>query len=30
LGARQELSVVTTAQTNRLRALLLGGADTGA
>jgi hypothetical protein len=28
LGARQELSVVTTAQTNRLRALLLGGADT--
>jgi transposase len=28
LGARQELSVVTSAQTNRLRALLLGGADT--
>ena len=28
LGARQELTVVTTAQINRLRALLLGGDDT--
>ena len=28
LGTRHELTVVTTAQTNRLRALLLGGADT--
>jgi len=28
LGARHELTVVTTAQTNRLRALLLGGGDT--
>ena len=28
LGARQELTVVTTAQLNRLRALLLGGHDT--
>ena len=28
LGARHELSVATTAQTNRLRALLLGGEDT--
>ena len=28
LGARHELTVVTTAQTNRLRALLLGGEDT--
>jgi transposase len=28
LGARHELTVVTTAQTNRLRALLLGGDDT--
>jgi transposase len=27
LGTRHELSVVTTAQTNRLRALLLGGGD---
>jgi transposase len=27
LGARQELAVATTAQTNRLRALLLGGED---
>jgi transposase len=28
LGTRHELTVVTTAQTNRLRALLLGGGDT--
>ena len=28
LGARHELTVATTAQTNRLRALLLGGEDT--
>jgi hypothetical protein len=28
LGARHELTVVNTAQTNRLRALLLGGGDT--
>ena len=28
LGTRHELTVVTTAQTNRLRALLLGGQDT--
>jgi transposase len=28
LGTRHELTVVNTAQTNRLRALLLGGADT--
>ena len=28
LGARQELTVVTTSQVNRLRALLLGGDDT--
>ena len=28
LGTRHELSVATTAQTNRLRALLLGGQDT--
>jgi transposase len=28
LGARQELTVVTTSQLNRLRALLLGGDDT--
>jgi transposase len=28
LGTRHELSMVTTAQTNRLRALLLGGGDT--
>jgi hypothetical protein len=28
LGARHELTVATTAQTNRLRALLLGGDDT--
>ena len=28
LGARHEISVATTAQTNRLRALLLGGEDT--
>jgi len=28
LGARRELTVTTTAQTNRLRALLLGGEDT--
>jgi transposase len=27
LGTRHELTVVTTAQTNRLRALLLGGED---
>jgi transposase len=28
LGARQEITVAATAQTNRLRALLLGGGDT--
>ena len=28
LGARQEMTTATTAQTNRLRALLLGGDDT--
>ena len=28
LGARHELTMVTTAQTNRLRTLLLGGEDT--
>ena len=28
LGARHEFTVATTAQTNRLRALLLGGEDT--
>ena len=28
LGARQELTTTSTAQTNRLRALLLGGDDT--